>query len=114
MHLTPRMGLHKRLKLLSASCVSKVRAVEVLDTFAGLEPSMIVPVEISPTLFANFTRDMAESLVQVFEGRSDDDRLRVEVREFGIWVLIPIGATTLHRQFIGEAKLNPLSGVRIH
>lgn len=56
----------------------------------------------TPKLLAEveFTKSMAATLMAAFDGRSEEQGLVLEVRDFGVWV---VDRTTNTRQFIGAA-----------
>lgn len=46
-----------------------------------------------------------ENLLCAFDGWTDATTLEVEIREFGVWVSVPIGQLAAQRMFIGEAQI---------
>lgn len=50
---------------------------------------------------AEMSRDMAENRLLAFEGRSSDEVLNLEIRNFGVWVKDPNSGVTL---FLGSMK----------
>ncbi|MEE9427270.1 MAG: hypothetical protein V3V25_03885 [Paracoccaceae bacterium] len=59
------------------------------------------------TVFANFTRDMAETLANVFTHYEDEGVVTLEVTCRGLWLVNPLNNS---RQFLGQAVLQEPCG----
>lgn len=64
----------------------------IFESYAGIHPNLALSAK------AGFTKDMAEALAAAFYGKSDDDVITVEFREFGVWIIVD-GPT---RMFLGS------------
>ena len=114
MLLTPAIGLRKDLKLKAAGPVSHGRAKELLLAFEGHGEGASLVLDVVDKVRASFTKGMVEMLLLAFGDAPDEAMLEVEVREFGVWVVVPFGDDYYHRQFIGDASsFSPERG-RIH
>lgn len=72
-----------------------------MKTRNDISPSPANPRK-APKLLAEaaFTKSMAATLMAAFEGRTEEQGLVLEVRDFGVWV---VDRATNRRQFIGAA-----------
>ncbi len=73
--------------------------------FEGCSDGTVLVLDVATGVKAHFTRDMVENLLCAFDGWTDATTLEVEIREFGVWVTVPVGQLAAQRMFIGEAQI---------
>lgn len=120
MQLSPKIGFHAGLDLYAVMTFRKRTAKNLYDEFTdpGNAPpgttrkgkneagETVISLKIHDAIEAHFTEDMAKTLLDVCEGLDPESEVRVEVRDFGLWLLFNSFGDFEMRQFLGKAYLS--------
>ena len=112
--ISPSTGLRRDLKLKGSAHVSKEKAKELLLSFDGCCDGTVLLLDVAMGVKGHFTRDMIENLVLTLDGWADAGTLELEIREFGVWIVVPTGLAAPQRIFIGEAQMVAQELGRMH
>lgn len=128
MQLSPEIGFHAGLDLYAVMTFRKRTAKSLYNEFTDPGSSSfgpksigkneagqtVVSIKIDDAIEAHFTEDMAKTLLEACENMGGETGIRVEVRDFGLWLLFKGIGDFEMRQFLGKAYLSSPSHRVVH